>query len=87
MDRMNSDQIPEKVVGVLRNYIDASNRDKEISMEAPLDEMGLDSFHSIYLLLDLEEAFQIQIPDSLLSPEIFGSPKSLKDAIASILPA
>jgi acyl carrier protein len=38
-------------------------------------------------LLDLEEAFQIQIPESLLMPEIFRSPNSLKTAIESIINA
>lgn len=87
MSNFTSEQMDEKVIGVLRKYIDAAERDKEISMDSPLDELGLDSFKAIYLLLDLEEAFQIQIPDSLLMPEIFSSPTSLKTAIESIINA
>ncbi|HEY9062642.1 MAG TPA: phosphopantetheine-binding protein [Pseudobacteroides sp.] len=85
MTNFSSEQVKEKVVSVLKNYIDPSNKEKEFSMEASLDELGLDSFKAIYLLLDMEEEFQIQIPDSMLSPEIFASPKALQTAIESIL--
>jgi acyl carrier protein len=87
MAGLSSIQVSEKLIGVLRKYIDPSDRGKEISMDAPLDELGLDSFKAIYLLLDLEEEFQIQIPDSLLMPEIFESPQALKIAIESIINA
>ncbi len=54
-------------------------------MDTPLDELGLDSVKAIYLLLDLEEAFQVQIPNTMLSPEIFVFPQALYDAMQSIL--
>lgn len=54
-------------------------------MDTPLDELGLDSFKAIYLLLDLEESFQVQIPNTMLSPEIFVFPQALYDAMQSIL--
>ncbi|HHV28101.1 phosphopantetheine-binding protein [Acetivibrio mesophilus] len=85
MPILSSEQVSEKVVKVLRNHLDSSSECTEISTESTLDELGLDSFKAIHVLLDLEEEFQIQIPDSMLSPEIFASVGALKHAVESIL--
>jgi acyl carrier protein len=83
--KMGNEEVKEKLIHVLQEYMDPSVRNKEISMDIGLDDLGLDSFKAIYLLLDIEEAFGVQIPDSMLSPEIFASPSSLQQAIQSLL--
>ncbi len=81
MSNLSHTEIKDKVFGVLRTYVE----DVEITGDISLDELGLDSFKAIYLLLDLEEALNIQIPDTMLTPEIFTSPNSLQKAVTSIL--
>lgn len=76
-------ELEERVTKVLANYVDVA--DSNFGMDTSMDELGLDSFTAIYLLLDLEEEFQIQIPDSMLAPEIFVSPCSLADAVQKVL--
>lgn len=76
-------ELEDRVVKILGNYVDIT--DSGFGMDTSLDELGLDSFTAIYLLLDLEEEFQIQIPDIMLAPEIFVSPCSLTDAVQKVL--
>lgn len=76
-------ELEKRVVKVLANYVDVD--DSSFSMDALMDELGLDSFTAIYLLLDLEEEFQIQIPDTMLAPEIFTSANTLSDVVQNVL--
>ncbi len=73
--------LKERLLKVLENYMEIT---PDMDMDGRLDESGLDSFKAIYLLLDIEEEFQIQIPDDMLSPEIFGSVNALMKLIKSI---
>jgi acyl carrier protein len=85
MGNLTTEQVQEKIIAILRGYLDQEKKDVDIPADIGLTELGLDSFKAIYLLLDLEEAFQIQIPDSVLAPEIFVSPASLKNVVESLL--
>lgn len=76
-------ELEDRVVKVLGNYVDVA--DSQFGMDTSMDALGLDSFTAIYLLLDLEEEFEIQIPDTMLAPEIFVSPGSLADAVQKVL--
>jgi acyl carrier protein len=54
-------------------------------MDEDLGKLGLDSMAAINLLVDLEQEFGIQVPDSLLTPETFATGRSLEDTIRRLL--
>lgn len=53
--------------------------------EADLYAAGLSSFASVQLMLGLEEAFDIEFPDSLLNRKSFASIAAIEKTVATIL--
>lgn len=49
--------------------------------DAVLSELGMDSMSAFNIMLDLEEEFDVQFPEELLTYETFRSPASLAEAI------
>jgi acyl carrier protein len=50
-----------------------------------LGDLGLDSMAAVNLLLDLEQAFDVQIPDDLLSAETFETFASVEATFRPLL--
>lgn len=48
-----------------------------VSPDCDLVAFGLDSLTTVELLINLENAFNIELPDGSLSPEIFATPSNL----------
>jgi acyl carrier protein len=61
--------------------------DGEIAPDVILSSLGLDSLALVSLLLDMEEAFGITIPDDFLVAETFATAGSLWSAIAKLTDA
>lgn len=60
---LSKEEIKDKVLDVLTNTakLDKSN----ISSDSKLvDDLGLDSFDAINLMFDIENAFEIEVPDT-----------------------
>lgn len=55
--------------------------------DVPLVELGLDSLRAVSLVLDLEETFNIEFPDSMLSEATFHTAAALSQAVRSLLEA
>lgn len=68
-------------------HVDGSHADLELDPCTALSALGLDSMALVSLLLDLEETFDFQIPDELLSARTFETATSLWDAIEPLLEA
>lgn len=50
----------------------------ELHPDVPLANLGLDSLQTVSLLLDLEDAFEVSLPDSTIgNPETFRTPGNL----------
>ncbi len=56
----------------------------ELSDDSDLYHAGLTSLATVGLMLALEEEFDIEFPDSMLSRKTFGSIESIVDAIESL---
>ena len=54
-----------------------------IPMDSDLMEFGLDSIGAVQLLLDMEEAFGITIPESMIGVELYRSATALRLAVRS----
>jgi acyl carrier protein len=50
---------------------------RDIPLDAPLRELGLNSLRAVDLLIDLEDRFSIAFPDEALTDENFANAKSL----------
>jgi acyl carrier protein len=51
---------------------------------ADLYEAGMTSFASVDLMLGLEEAFDVEFPDSMLTRKTFASLKAISEAVAQL---
>lgn len=51
---------------------------------ADLYEAGLSSFASVQLMLALEDAFDVEFPETLLNRKSFASIAAIRDALASL---
>jgi acyl carrier protein len=51
-------------------------------MDAELGKLGLDSLQSIDLLIALEQAFEVKIPDEKITVESFATPAHLLALVA-----
>ncbi|CAN7540166.1 acyl carrier protein [Neorhizobium galegae] len=59
----------------------------ELEDGADLYAAGLSSFASVQLMLGLEEAFDIEFPDSLLNRKSFASIAAIEQTVSHILKA
>ncbi|WOX17120.1 phosphopantetheine-binding protein [Streptomyces sp. N50] len=69
----------------LRNHLPLLAPEAEIEPEVALADLGLDSLGTVGLLVELEETFNVVIPDESLSTETFATPKSLWDVIDQLV--
>ena len=78
------DKICERYLEVIEKYTNHEVEKHEI-MKMNLEELGIDSFMSIQILIDLEVEFDIEFPDSMLSTELFASAQSLLDGVNHVI--
>jgi acyl carrier protein len=69
----------------LRDHLPLLAPDAEMDPGVALANLGLDSLGTVGLLVELEEAFNVVIPDESLSAETFATPKSLWDVIDQLV--
>ncbi|WP_130800262.1 phosphopantetheine-binding protein [Streptomyces otsuchiensis] len=55
----------------------------ELTAEADLTALGLDSMGVVQLLAELEDAFGVELPDEALTEETFATAGSLWEAVAA----
>jgi acyl carrier protein len=81
----NTDEISAKIHAVLRPHLRFLEKDAPVPPSENLGKLGLDSMAAINLLFDLEQAFGIQIPDSLLTADAFETAASLEKTIRPLV--
>jgi acyl carrier protein len=70
--------------GILRSHLTLLPAGAELSDDARLGSLGLDSLASIQLLVELEEAYAVSFPDERLTADTFSSPGALWAAVSSL---
>ncbi|WP_083917958.1 acyl carrier protein [Nocardiopsis xinjiangensis] len=75
--------VQEQIRAVMKEFSKLSGVAGDISEDADLWEAGMDSITSVQLLLRLEERFQTELPDSVLTRETFRSIGSLTEALSA----
>ncbi len=79
------DAISQKLEAVLRPHLRFLEGNAPLGRDQPLGDLGLDSMAAVNLLLDLEQAFDVQIPDDLLSAETFETFASVEATFRPLL--
>jgi acyl carrier protein len=84
-----TENLPEsaaaRIQAALRPHLRLLDPDRPIPMNESLGKLGLDSMGAINLLFDLEQAFQIKIPDAILTAETFETGAALEKAIRPLI--
>jgi acyl carrier protein len=84
MTEATADSVEQGVADVLRRYLPLVKPGAALPMDTHLQDLGLTSMAAVSLLLDLEQAFGVLIPDALLTQETFRTARSLVRVIASL---
>jgi acyl carrier protein len=69
---------------LLRDALAAGSYEGELTLDLPLTDAGLDSFGFVGLLVALERAYGITIPDELPLADMFRTPRTLWETVASL---
>ena len=67
---------PAKLIQMIRGKVSARlprTTVAEFSMETPLEDLGLDSLDKLTLLFEIEDLFNVAIPDATASQMKFGA--------------
>jgi acyl carrier protein len=72
---------PDRYESILRAHCRFADITRDIDPDASLALLGVDSMELISMIVDLEEAFEFEMPEEFLAPEIFDTPGALWKAI------
>ncbi|MEU9016688.1 phosphopantetheine-binding protein [Actinomadura sp. NPDC048394] len=75
------DALDERFVELLRGVLPAAKRAEPITPDLDLKAAGLDSMATIELLLRLENAYRVTLPDSALNGRTFATPAAVWAAV------
>lgn len=75
----------ERFEGVLRPNLPLLAASVGLAPDASLAALGLDSLQTVSLLVELEETYEVVVPDDALTAETFASPTSLWEQISALL--
>ncbi len=78
---------PEEIRNILARNEALAPIAGEISEDENLFDKGLDSFGSVQLMLALEEHFDVEFPDHLLSRKSFSTIRSIRETVSSLVQA
>ena len=74
----------EKIREILTQHGRLSTPVEQLQEDSDLYNAGLTSLATVGLMLALEEAFDVEFPDSMLSRKTFDSIESIHDAIEEL---
>lgn len=80
----SQDEDQDRFIALVTEHLKLAESGIDLAIDADLDELGLDSQAALLLMLDLEEAFGVLFPDSMLTEETFATPRSLWAAVCRL---
>lgn len=78
--------LESRIRDVVRDHARLAVDHAQLQESADLYDAGLTSHASVNLMLALEDEFDIEFPDELLTRSVFSSIASIERAIAGLLP-
>ena len=80
-----SRNVHDEVLAVLNRLVPYAGEQRDLPMSVELEVLGIDSMKAIDLLLEIEEQFQIAIPDDLLMRENFSTGDKIVSLVTSLM--
>lgn len=80
-----TDAFEETFQQVVRMHLKDVGPREELPMEVSLVKLGLDSLSAVNLVLDLEETFQVEFPDTMLTEAVFATGETLRGGLRAIV--
>ena len=77
---------PDRFEKVLRAHVPDLTDDVPLDVSTNLPDLGLDSLATVALLVELEETFDVTLPDDDLSADTFATPGNLWSVLDRLLP-
>jgi acyl carrier protein len=74
----------ERVRGLVADHGGLAVDVATLTADADLYRAGMSSFASVQLMLALEEAFDIEFPETMLSPRTFSSLNAIQEAVSQL---
>lgn len=74
----------ENYESLLREHLRFLDAGAPLLPDTPMVDLGLDSMGTIQLLIDIEDAFDISVPDELLIAESIATPASLWRLVSAL---
>ncbi|GHG14343.1 MULTISPECIES: acyl carrier protein [Amycolatopsis] len=71
-----------KFESILRRHLRYLPSEGMLEPDSSLHGLGLDSMRSVELLFDLEDSYEVTLPDEALTAETFATPRSLYAVVA-----
>lgn len=75
---------PEQFEDLLRHHLPDVDASQVVGSDDSLANLGLDSLATVGLLMELEEEFDIIVPDQMLTPDAFRTPGSLWGMVSGL---
>lgn len=76
---------PQTFDALLRRHCRLVADDDAIDQDTELPALGVDSLEVVELIIGFEDEFGIAIPQELLTPQVFATPKTLWTAMSPLL--
>ncbi|MEU1176781.1 phosphopantetheine-binding protein [Streptomyces sp. NPDC005820] len=76
----------ERFESVVRPNLPLLEPETPLAPDAAFAALGLDSMQTVSLLVEVEEAYDIVMPDEALAAETFAGPLSLWRQVSALLP-
>lgn len=83
---MTSNDISTRVRKILKDHGRLSDDPNNIAPDADLNQSGMTSHATVNVMLALEEEFEVEFPDRMLTRNVFNSIASICDALDELLP-
>lgn len=78
---MSASMMYDRICDVLAEHARMPVDPRELPVSADLYDSGMTSHASVQVMLGLEEAFDVEFPDSMLTRSVFGSIASIAIAL------
>ncbi len=75
----------EKIISIVGRYVSLPQTPSESLYSLDLTQYGLDSLKTISLVLDLEDEFQVQFPDELLTFESMNTMEAINNILRNLI--
>ncbi|MEU4792137.1 phosphopantetheine-binding protein [Micromonospora tulbaghiae] len=75
---------PPEFDALLRRHCRLVGTDAPIRPDALLVTLGMDSLEVVEFIVAIEDAFDLVIPQEMLTPEVFGTPSSVWRTVADL---